>query len=53
MLISLIYRIICIVDITYSKRLTRVDRTKYEMCSQQRSEIEWKFGKDLYLRTHL
>jgi hypothetical protein len=32
-------------------RLTRVERTKYEIGDQQRSETEWKFGMDAQLRT--
>jgi len=34
------------------RRLTRVERTKYEIGGQQRSETEWKFGMDTRLRTH-
>jgi hypothetical protein len=38
-------------DITHIKRLTRVERTKYESGDQQRSETEWKFGMETHLRT--
>jgi hypothetical protein len=55
-----VYLLLCLIhtinlgalDRTHIKRLTRVERTKYEIGNQQRSEIEWKFGMETHLRTH-
>ena len=46
------YKNLGTLDSTHITRLTRVERTKYEIGDQQRSETEWKFGMDTHLRTH-
>ena len=47
-----LYKNMGAMDRTQIERLTRVERTKYEIGDQQRSETEWKFGMDTHLRTH-
>jgi hypothetical protein len=46
------YKNLGALDRTHIKRLTRVERIKYEISDQQRSETEWKFGMETLLRTH-
>jgi hypothetical protein len=46
------YKNVGTIDCIQIKRLTRVERIKYEIGDQQRSETEWKFGMETRLRTH-